>query len=175
MHLGLYTLPLPLENQTIEADRTACTRIWLTVLTECNPSVQGFFFFSKRILLVAFSSLPYCYSVAMWNKFQGQAITLLTFLITPLLWAKNQSESGMSMEASSNNACLSWGSGWALLSYVISHLCCFTPTFDFFLKRVLSLKPNNHEIVQTINSRLMHISPHTCWIAASCLRNPYSL
>lgn len=135
----------------------------------------AFFFFSKRILLVAFSSFPYCYSVAMWNKFQGQAITLLTFLITPLLWAKNQSESGMSMEASSNNACLSWGSGWALLSYVISHLCCFTPTFDFFLKRVLSLKPNNHEIVQTINSRLMHISPHTCWIAASCLRNPYSL
>lgn len=106
-----------------------------------------FFFFSKRILLVAFSSLPYCYSVAMWNKFQGQAITLLTFLITPLLWAKNQSESGMSMEASSNNACLSWGSGWALLSYVISHLCCFTPTFDFFSKE--SIKP---EAKQSWNS-----------------------
>lgn len=62
------------------------------VLIECNISVLGLWVFPLKILLAAFSSLPYSYSVAVWCKFQGQAISPWAFIPIPLLWAKISSK-----------------------------------------------------------------------------------
>ena len=62
------------------------------VLMECNISVLGLWVFPLKILLAAFSSLLYSYSVAVWCKFQGQAISSQAFIPTPLLWAKISSK-----------------------------------------------------------------------------------
>lgn len=62
------------------------------LLIECSISVLGLWGFPLKIPLAAFSSLPYSYSVAMWCKVQGQAISPWAFMATPLLWPRVSSK-----------------------------------------------------------------------------------
>lgn len=130
---------------------------WKAVLIEWNISVLGLWVFPLKNLLATCYFLYPC-SVAVCCEFQGQAISLWAFI--PLFGQKSH-----------KNECASTflifltfeGVGIWLNPDKLCGISCLLlhSILWIFLRSVLRLKPNNHEITQKINSGFTCISPHS--------------